>query len=331
MRVLLRMAAAAAPLLLLLLLAAPARAQGQLIIVDPGGRLDRGAIEDAAAPLLNQGAEVALYLVQSGGEADFRERLVGDGLATESGLARTGMIAIYAALDQRYSGILYGDDWAYALGVNDNYDAIRQAEFNPGLSAGDYTGAFVDALGAIESAAANPPTAGGGTNVNVNPTPIVVGGLGLAAAAAGGVALSRRNAARRRRAALEQKLKEAREGAGALIAALGQRFRVAEEKAQFDKVSYAPEDVRRVGSLQGEARQSFAHVQGAFDDVGERLERYGDKATDEQIGQATAAYAQVEQEARAVEAQIAAVEQLRVQLDEQAAQARGEVDRAKKS
>lgn len=331
MRVLLRIVAAAAPLLLLLLLAGPARAQGQLIITDPGGRLDRGAIEDAAAPLLNQGAELAVYLVQSGGEADFLERLTDDGLARGDGMARTKMIALYVALDQRYSSIRFGDDWAYALGVNDNYDAIRQTALNPGLSAGDFTGGFVDALGAIEEAAANPPTAGGGTNVNINPTPIVIGGLGLAAAAAGGVALSRSATARRRRAAIMQKLKEAREGAGTLIAALGQRFRTAEEKAQFDKVSYAPEDVRRLASLQEEARASFGRVQTAFDDVGERLERYGDKATDEQVGQATAAYGQVEQEARPVEGQIGAVEQLRVQLDEQAAQARGEVDRAKKS
>jgi hypothetical protein len=328
---LLRFAAAAAPLLLLLLLVGPARAQGQLIIVDPGGRLDRGAIEDAAAPLLDQGAEIGIYLVQSGGDADFLDRLVDDGLARSDGLARTKLIAIYAALDQRYSAIRYGDDWAYALGVNDNYDAIRQAEFNPGLSSGDFTQGYVDALAAIETAAANPPTAGGGTEVNVDLRPIAAVGGGLAVVAAGGVALSRRNAARRRRAAVEQKLKEAREGAGVLIAALGQRFRTAEEKAQFDKVSYAPEDVQRVSALQAAARQSFAKVQNAFDDVGEGLDRYGDKATDEQLGQATAGYDQVTQEARAVEAQIGAVEQLRLQLDEQAAQARGEVDRAKKS
>lgn len=331
MRGFLRLIVAATPLLLLLLTAGPAHAQGRLLITDPGGRLDRGAIEDAAAPLLDQGADVAIYLVQSGGEADFVDRLIDDGLARDERTARTNMIAIYAALDQRHSSIRYGDDWAFALGVNNNYDAIRQADFNPGLSAGDYTRAFVQALGAIEEAAANPPTAGGGTQVNFDPTPIVAGGLGLAAATAGGVALTRRNRARKARAAIEQKLKEAREGAGTLIANLGQRFRAAEEKAQFDKVSYAPADVQRLAALQEEARQRFIGVQTSFKEVADGLERYGDKATDEQLNQAAAAYDAVAEQARGVEEQINAVEQLRVQLDQQAAAAREEVARAKKS
>jgi len=323
--------AAAAFVLLLLALAPPARAQGQLIITDPGGRLDRAAIQRAAQPLLDQGALVAIYLVQSGGDNDFVQRLIDDGLASSDGLARNRMIGIYAALDQRYSSVRYGDDWAFALGVNDNYDAIRQANFNPGLAAGDYTRAYTEALGAIQGAVANPPTAGGGTTFNVDLRPVAAVGGGAAVIAAGGVALARRNRARRIRAEAEGKLKDARERAGTLIAALGQRFRNAEEKAQFDRVSYAPEDVQRVGSLQAEARQSFVAVQTRFDEVGERLERFGDKATLEQLAEATSGYTGVAEEAQGVDQRLGAVERLRAELDQQAAQAREEVDRAKKS
>lgn len=335
MRIILRLAAVAA---LLLLLVAPALAQGRLFLTDPGRRLDQGAIEDAAGPLLSRGALVAIYLVQSGDDADFIERLIEDGLVRPDGTARSNMIGIYVALDQRFSSIRFGDEWSDGLAVNNNFDLIRQDQLNPGLSDGDYTGAFVTALDAIENAIANPPNPGGGTVINVDPAEafgdFVLPTAGIAAVAAGlgvgGVALARRRRAQKIRATAEQGLKEAREGAGALIAQLGQRFKNAEEKAAFDKVSYAPPEVARLAKLQDAARQRFVAVQTAFDDVGEGLERY-ERPTNEQLNQAAAAYTKVRDDAQTVGEQIGQVEQARVELDRLAQQAPGEIDRAKKS
>lgn len=325
MRHLIRLLAALA---LLLLLAAPAFAQGSLTITDPGRRLDRAAVERAARPLLDRGAEVAVYLVQSGSDQDFVERLIDDGLARSDGAARSNMIAIYVALDQRSSFIRYGDGWYDALGVNDNYENIRSGDLGPGLADGDYTGAFVAALGAIEQAIVSPPSPDG--TVNVDTVPIAAGGLALAAAAAGGaVVISRRRAARTRAEAL-QRLQTAREDAATLITDLGRRFNDAAEKARYDKVSYAPADVAQLARGQQAAAQAFAQVQTSFDDIGEQLERFA-KPTLEQYAQATAGYAQARAQADQVSAQLAQVEQRRQELDALARQAPEEIARAKKS
>lgn len=317
-----------AALALLLLFAAPAFAQSALIITDPGRRLDRAAVERAAQPLIDRGAEVAVYLVQSGGDQDFIERLIDDGLARPDGAARSRMIAIYVALDQRFSAIRYGDGWYDALGVNNNYENIRSGDLGPGLADGDFTGAFVAALGAVEQAIVSPPSPDG--TLNVDTTPIAAGGLALAAAAAGGaVVISRRRAAKTRAEAL-QRLQTAREDAATLITDLGRRFRDAAEKAQYDKISYAPADVAQLARGQEDATQGFVKLQTSFDDIGEQLERFA-RPTLEQYAQATAGYAQARAQGEQVSAQLAQVERRREELDALARQAPEEIARAKKS
>lgn len=327
-RYVLRLAAAAA---LLLLLAAPAFAQGRLYFTDPGGQLDREAIQRAAQPLLNRGAQVAVYLVPSGGEQDMVSRLTEDGLVSGS-QARTGLIAIYVSLNPKYSAVRYGDEWNKALDVSlggtKNYELIRTQELNPGLSSGDYTGAFTSALGAIEQAIASPPSPNG--SINVNTAPIAGAGAAVAVAIAGGALYASRRRAAKIRAEAERKLKDAREGAATLIADLGQRFRNADEKAQYDKVSYAPPDVERLRAAQSAAQARFVTVQTSFDDVGEQLERY-EKPQLDQLNASAAAYGQVRAEAEAVSTDLAAVEQTRAELDALARQAPEEISRAKKS
>lgn len=327
MRQLTRLAIAAA---LLLLLATPALAQGRVIIRDPGGRLDQGAVQQAARALVNKGATVAVYVVDGGGQDDFVERLVDDGLARGDGALLSNVVGIYVAVDDRYSSIAFGDQWSDALAVNDNYDVIRQGDLNPGLSDGDFTRGVSAALTAINAAIDNPPVPGGGTNINFDPTPIVLGVGGLAAAGVGGAVFMGRRRAAKARADAQGRLKEAREGAGALIAELGRRFKDAAEKAKYDKVSYAPDDVARVQKQQQQAAGRFVKVQELFDDVGEQLARY-EKPSNEQLGQAAAGYDQVKAQAQQASDELKAVEQLRAQLDEQARHAREEIDRAKKA
>lgn len=325
MRYLFRLAAAAA---LLLLLATPALAQGRVLIRDAGGRLDAGDVQQAARPLVNKGATVAVYVVDSGDGDDFMERLIDDGLARSDGAMLTNVIGIYIAINDRYSEIAYGDDWAEALAVNNNAEAIRVSDLNPGLSAGDFTRGISDALAAIDDAIDNPPVPGGGTNVNT--FPIAASLAGIAAAGGGAYLFSRRRRAARLRAAAQQRLKDAREGAGALIAELGRRFSDAAEKARYDQVSYAADDVQRLSELQGAAVGRFVKVQEQFDAVGEQLERY-EKPSNEQLATAAAGFDQVKADAEAVSADLQTVEQLRAELDERARSAREELDRAKKA
>lgn len=327
----------AAVLAWLLLMASPAFAQGRLVIFDPEGYLDRSAIEEAARPLLDRGAEVAVYMVQSGGDADFVDRLISDGLARDDVTARSNMVALYVALDDRFSSIRYGDGWNAALSTNDNVDQIRENDFNPGLADGDFTGAYVSALEAIDDAIANPPQPGGGTVINVDPEgvrdnilfPVAAGGAAIAAGTVGAVAYSRRRKTRAAFAEAEAKLKEARENAATMITDLGQRFRTAEEKAQFDKVSYPPADVERLSKAQRTAQAAFVEVQGAFKAAAEALERY-ERPTIPQIDQATAAYGGVLTQAQGVDEQLKAVEAARAELDALARQATEEIERAKK-
>jgi hypothetical protein len=311
-----------------LLLATPALAQGRVLIRDAGGRLDAGDVQQAARPLVNKGATVAVYVVDSGDGDDFMERLIDDGLARSDGAMLTNVIGVYVAINDRYSEIAYGDEWAEALAVNNNAEAIRVSDLNPGLSAGDFTRGVADALTAIDAAIENPPVPGGGTNVNT--FPIAASLAGIAAAGGGAYLFSRRRRAARLRAAAQQRLKDAREGAGALIADLGRRFNDAAEKARYDQVSYAAADVARLSQLQSAAAGRFVKAQEQFDAAGEQLERY-EKPTNEQLDAAAAGYDQVKAEAQGVSEDLQAVEQLRAELDERARSAREELDRAKKA
>lgn len=325
MRHLIRLAAAIA---LLLLLAVPALAQGRLILEDPGGRLNEQAVRDAARPLVNRGATVAVYVVDSGGGDDFVERMIDSGIARADGALLSNVIGVYVAVNDRYSEIAYGDQWSDALFVNDNAELIRRDALNPGLSDGDYTRGVTDGLTAINAAIENPPVPGGGTFVDTLPIAATVGGV---AAAGGGLfLLSRRRRAAKTRSDAQQRLKDAKEGAGTLIADLGRRFNDAAEKAKFDAVSYSKDDVVRVQALQREASGRFLKVQEQFDDVGETLERY-EKPSNEQLATAAAGYDGVTAEAQGVSEALTAVEELRAQLDEQARAAREELDRAKKA
>src|SRR4051794_34326217 len=182
---------AAAILLLLLLLATPALAQGgRLVYHDDAGMLDRSRVQSAAQALINRGATVAVYAENSGSDAAFQQRLEQDGLANGSSI-RSDVIAIFVSLQDRYSGIRFGDQWNAALATNENYEQIRKNVLNAGLSPSSFSDGFVKALNAIDQAIANPPKAGGGAQINFNPTPLVLGGIFLVLLFVGGPLLWR--------------------------------------------------------------------------------------------------------------------------------------------
>src|SRR5205814_198268 len=140
---------------------------------------------------------------------------------------------------------------------NNNYESIRTSELNAGLAAGDVTGGFVNALSAIDRAIASPPRPGGGTTVNVNFVPIVLGVIFLVLLFVV-VPLIWRSYSKRRAAAqafvsARQANEDARRQAGAAIADMGQAVKDAQEKAQYDKLSYAAADVQQLAQWQGAA------------------------------------------------------------------------------
>lgn len=316
-------------LALLLLAAAPALAQSRFVFVDELGELDRAAIERAAEPLLERDAELAIYLVEQGGADDFEQRLEADGFV-RGNQARVNFLAIYVSLEPRYSGIRFGDGWNRVLAVNDNGEAIREGALNPQLAEGNFTAAYVDTLAAIEAAAVNPPTPGGGTVVNFNPLPIVIGVFVLLGLGVFGVAFARISSARRALAVARARHDEAREKAGNAIAAVGQRFRTAEEKAQFDRVSYAPADVEALTATQAAIGRRFADAQLKFKATAEELDRHA-KPTSTQYDAAAAEYTRVHEQVQALEGELEQLQARRRELDALARQAPEEIDRAKKS
>jgi TPM domain len=324
-----------APLLLLLLLAAPALAQsGRLIYHDDAGRLDRSKVQSAARSLTDRGAQVAIYTVASnGGPDDFLRRLEQDGLY-KNGSANPALIAIYVSFSPRYSEIRGGDNWNAALKTNNNIDAIRNNELNPGLAAGDATAGFVNALKAVDQSVASPPRAGGGTTVNVNFVPIVLGVIFLVLLLVGGPivwrSISRRRTAAQALQGALQAAEQARRQAGAAIADLGQALRDAREKAQYDAISYTEADVAQITQWQGAAEQQFTHAQEQFDKAEEALASKREPAQADY--QAVAAqYGQVTQLVDAAREPLERAAARRLELDKVNAQAPGEVDRAKKA
>lgn len=318
-----------AVVLLLLLVATPALAQARLVFTDETGNLNQSRIEQAARPLLNRGAEVAIYMVRQGSDADFARRLEADGFISGNS-ARARMIAIYVGLDNRMSSIRYGDAWNEALRTNNNVDAIRNNRLNAALAQQEYTRAYVDTLGAIEQAIVSPPRPGGGTIFNFDFIPVVIGVFVLIGLFVVGGTVNRRRAAARALAAARQRFTEAQQAAAGAITDLAQRLKTADEKARFDRVSYAPADVERLAKAQDEVRQRFTNAKLRFDDVGENLNRHANPNI-AQYDEAAQGYAQVQELAANLRTQLDEIDATRIELDRLAQQAPGEIDRAKKA
>jgi hypothetical protein len=320
--------------ILLLLLATPALAQsGRLIYHDDAGKLDRSRVQRAAQPLLNRGATVALYAENTGGDAAFQQRLEQDGLASGSSI-RSDVIAVFVSLQDRYSGIRFGDQWNAALSTNDNYEQIRKNKLNAGLSASSFTDGFVNALGAIDQAIASPPTAGGGTQINFNPTPLVLGVIFLVLLFVGGPliwrSVSKRRAIAQAYARARQAAEDARKQAGAAIADLGQVMKNAQEKAQYDQVSYPAAEVEQLAHVQRTAEAQFVKAQEQFDQAGEAL-AIRREPTQQEYQAAASAYSAVTALVEQARGTLDQAETRRAELDKLNAAAPGEVERSKKA
>jgi hypothetical protein len=129
------------------------RSRGELVVVDQAGALERARIEEAAAPLRDLGATVAVFSIAKGesGVEDFTRKLDTVGLL-RSGQIAPAAIAFYVSFQPHYSELRAGADWSTAL-PDATLRAIRLELLNPSLRAGDATGGVVAALTALNERA----------------------------------------------------------------------------------------------------------------------------------------------------------------------------------
>ncbi len=320
--------------LCLLLTVTTALAQGRLVVVDDPGLLDQEQIAQAAQPLLDRGAVVAVYMVANGGQADFTRRLRAAELE-RNGRLDDNVIAIYVALNAEggYSELAAGSRWDAALTGAHDLEVIRETQLNPDLVAGNFSDGFVNALHAFDQALASPTASAPGPTARPNlfaPMALVVLGLlGLLGLFGGWSVFRRRRAATQVLSAARQQTDDQRRDVGLALADIGRLLRMADEKAQFDRLSYTPTDVQRLSEIQQQVQQQFVAVQARFTQVGDTLAQQA-SPTLADYDQARQGYAEVQHLVTALQEQLEQLNARRVELDHLADQAAETIDRAKK-
>jgi uncharacterized membrane protein YgcG len=132
----------------LLSTAIPVMAQGEFIINSDAEPLDAGPIMEAARPLMDRGAIVAIYFVRTGERDEFNNRLRDDDLMRGDNL-EDNLIAIFVSLDDRYSEITYGARWVDVL--RPRAEGIKSSALDGNLREGAYTLAYARALEELDA------------------------------------------------------------------------------------------------------------------------------------------------------------------------------------
>jgi hypothetical protein len=315
--------------MLALLVFAPVLAQSSnLVLEDETGQLDRSRIEQAAAPLLERGATVAVYMV-SEPQNNFEQHLQNDNLMSSDGRLRQGLIAVYINAQTRHANMRFEGTWSEALAVNDNYESILQSEVPPNMSEGNPTAAFVETLQAVEQSIESPPVPGGGNIFNVNFMPVVIGAFVMLFLVVGGVTFVRRRSAEQALEKARTGADEARQAAGAAIAEMGERLRNANEKAQYDRLSYDPQDVQRLADAQQQIAAHFAQAQQQFNQIEDDM-FHRQKPEVSHYDQTTQAYQQVQQAVLNLREELDKLDRQRLELDQLAEQTRNDLENSKK-
>lgn len=141
-------------LVIALFLTSTAFAQGRLFINDPLNQIRQPElIQQAAAPLIERGALVVVYVKARGNDADLIQLLKRDGFVRSDGKARVELIAIYVAIADNYSALRYGEQWREQL--DGRYQQILREHLSQPLSSPNLSQDIGAALAAVE-AAVNP-------------------------------------------------------------------------------------------------------------------------------------------------------------------------------
>lgn len=299
-------------LLFALLVVGPALAQGARPLIDDPDKLfaDTAAIQAAAQRLAGEGADVVVIGVRDAGanpQSYLDRRLQQLGVAPNARALAGNQIVFFVAPRPGFSGIFFVPQYKQKL--QSVYQSINTQQMRPFFTREDYSGGMVAGIDAVRTTL-NPPT-----------SPVVwVGGGALALVAAGAVAgpaLRRRKTAAESLAAARRSMEESRRAAGVALADLGQRVTAAREKAQYDRISYAPADAERVGTLQQQGESLFVRAQSAFDAAEQtRTEQTNPGAGD--FESLAAKYAEIRQIAEEAVTPIEQAERLRATLDDAA-------------
>ena len=252
-----------AALLLACLWALPVLAQERRVVVDDPDRLfgDGEAVRAAAERLAAEGVDVVIIAVQDAGpNPAAAERYLGGrldelGIASGGGALRGDQIVFFLAPRPGYDGLYYVSRFKTQL--DPAAERIRAEQMRPQFTRGDFAGGLVAGLDAVRNTL-NPPT-----------SPVWIAALtalGLGGAwAVAAPAVRRRRASADALAAARKRMEEARGAAGVVIADLGQRMELAQDKAQYDRVSYSSADAQRIADRQSRSQELFARAQAAFD------------------------------------------------------------------
>ena len=309
----------------------PAFAQsGSVRIVDPDGLFGDGAVVEAAARrLADEGAEVVVLGARNAGadpedaQRYLDQQLAELDIAPSSSALRGNQIVFFVAPQPGFSGIYYVSRYNEKLSRRNEqsqpvYEQIMQQQMQPQFTRGALATGMAAGIDAVRTTL-NPPT-----------SPVVwIGGAALAVAGAGAVAVP---ALRKRRTALEaltaarQRMDEARQAAGVAIADLGRRVHVAQEKAQYDTISYAPAEVAHISADQRRGEQLFGAAQATFD-AAEEGRTALEKPAAADYDRLAEQYVEAERLAQEAAEPIERAEQVRARLDRAASSSRGAASR----
>jgi uncharacterized membrane protein YgcG len=140
-----------------MLLASCSATAGRLLLHDEHSLLDQARIAEAAAPLIERGAVVGIF-VQAQGDAngaDFQRRLAAADLLEQDQIAPE-VIALYVSFAPRYSELRAGTDWSRHL-PDATLRQVRTEVLNPALREHQPTAGLAATLLALEAQLAGPP------------------------------------------------------------------------------------------------------------------------------------------------------------------------------
>ncbi len=258
-----RLALAALFIVFASLATSPVWAQaGSVQMDDPDGLFtEQGAVQAAAERLAGEGVDVVVIAVRNAGadpaaaEQYLDDRLAELGLADNSRSLRGNQIVFFVAPEPEFDGIYFVG--RYRAQLEPVYRQIQSEQSRPRFTTGDIGGGIIAAIDAVRTTL-NPPT---------SPVTWVVGGV-VAAGVAGAVAvpaLRKRRQSSETLASARRRMEEARQAAGVAIADIGRRVTIAREKAQYDQLSYTPEDTQQIRQIQQRGEAEFGQAQAAFD------------------------------------------------------------------
>lgn len=297
------------------LMALPVAAQGGSVrIDDPGNRLgaQAGAVREAAQRLADAGADVVVVVSDAASRAAFDQavqQLVQSITPTQ--------IIFFVAPQAQQTSLRYGSQWIRTL--DPVQEQIQAEQMNSRFVSGDLAGGLIAGIDAVQT--------------TINPPPpsrapfYVIGGV-LALTAAGLVlapVLRRRRDAATALQTARERMETARRNAGAAIADLAALVDRAQEKAQYDKLSYSQDNTARLAEMQGDGIQRFQQAQAAFDAAEERRAQPTPRA--DEIEAITQQYNQAQRLAAQAQERVAEAESLRAQLDAQGTPSTGPTQR----